>query len=1111
MLVCKECGQENPDGFRFCGACATPLGVASTQAREERKVVTALFCDLVGSTTQAEALDPEDVQAMLSHYHANVSAEIERFGGTVEKFIGDAVVALFGVPLAHEDDPERAVRAALAVREWVASQSDVQVRMAVNTGEALVSVAARAEHGEHLASGDVLNTAARLQGAAPVNGILVGEQTYRTTRRVIEYRDHEPVQAKGKADPVPVWEAVQARARYGSDLDEKPAHAIVGRVRELALLSDALARCQSEQTAQLVTLVGVPGIGKSRLIAELMKAADAAPELYFWRQGRSLPYGESQSFWALAEIIKAQAGILDNDGSDAAGEKLREVIALALPDERERDWVERHVQPLAGIGGSGDPTAAEREETFAAWRRLLEGLADHRPLVLIFEDLHWADDGLLDFVDHLADWVSASPMLLVATARPELLERRPGWGGGKRNSTTLSIAPLNASETGELLAALLEQSLLPAEVHSAVVGLAEGNPLYAEEYVRMLQDRGLLRRTGATWQLDDRQELPLPDTIHGLVAARIDALTGIEKALLHDAAVVGKVFWPGTVSAIELRDRAEAERLLHALERKEFVRRERRSTVAGETQYAFLHAIVREVAYRQIPRAPRAAKHVSVARWIEALAPIGAEHRAEMLAHHYRTALELTRAAGEDPRELIAPARAALAVASERAELLNAWPAARDLASEALAMMDPDDPLGPALSVRVARAAFNLGERDPQLAAQARDLSLRLSCPEEAAEAEALRSTLLWQRGEGAEGAAAAERAVELVADLPSSSAKVWVIANRARRASLEGDYATALRLSEETQDAAVQLGRNDYASHLLNTRGMARVLSGDPEGLGDLRRAVELAEDAQSGAFLASAHNNLAQILWVLGRIEEGAEQIVAYREVTRRYGIQSMDWWVDAEEVYVAYLRGEHQVLIEKAERFLADHEGESLYMEAPIRGNLAFAYLITGRTDLALSFSERGLALARALDSPESLGFALMTRAHALWIAGQADEAARNLDELLAYPEAVNQLHWLAPLPLILVEHGRQADCMELLASVFPSPWRDAVGAIGAGRLAEAADMYTRIGSRFVAAWALLLAAEQGEVGPGELAEATDHFQRVGATPYLRRIDALTLASA
>ncbi len=1111
MLVCPACGQENPDGFRFCGACATPLGEATSRAREERKVVTALFCDLVGSTAQAEELDPEDVQAILSHYHENVSAEIERFGGTVEKFIGDAVVALFGVPVAHEDDPERAVRAALAVREWVASQPDVQVRMAINTGEALVLVGARAELGEHLASGDVLNTAARLQGAAPVNGILVGEQTYRTTQRVIEYREHEPVLAKGKSEPVPVWEVVQARARFGSDLDEKPLHAIVGRTRELGILREALARCQSEQTAQLVTLVGVPGIGKSRLIAELFKTADAAPEIYFWRQGRSLPYGESQSFWALAEIVKAQAGILDNDGSDTAREKLREVIALSLPDERERDWVERHAQPLVGIGGPGDPTAAGREEAFAAWRRLLEGLADLRPLVLVFEDLHWADDGLLDFVDHLADWVSESPMLLLATARPELLERRPGWGGGKRNATTLSIAPLNAPETGELLAALLEQSLLPAEVHSAVVGLAEGNPLYAEEYVRMLQDRGLLRRTGASWQLDDRRELPLPDTIHGLVAARIDALPGDEKALLHDAAVVGKVFWPGAVSAIEPRDHPDAERLLHALERKEFVRRERRSTMAGETQYAFLHAIVREVAYRQIPRAERAAKHVAVARWIEALAATGADHRAEMLAHHYRTAVELTRAAGEDPRELIPPARAALAAASERAELLKAWPAARDLAAEALAMMDPEDPLGPALLVRVAHAAFNLGDRDPQLAADARELSLRLGNKEQAADAEALRSQLLWQRGEGAEAAAASERAVGLVADLPPSSAKVWVIAIRARRASLEGDYAMALRLSEETLEAAVELERYDYASHLLNTQGMARVLSGDPEGLEDLRRAIELADDAQSGAFLAPAHNNLAQMLWILGRIEEGADQIVAYREVTRRYGIQSMDWWVDAEEVYVAYLRGEYQVLIDQAERFLADHEGESLYMEAPQRCNLAFAYLATGRTDLALSFSEQGLALSRAVASPENLGFALMTRAHALCVAGQPDEAARNLDELLADPKVVNHLHWLAPLPLVLHEQGRQADCLALLASTFPSPWREAVEAVHAGRLAEAARIYHRIGSRFVAAWALLLAAEQGEIGPGELAEATAHFQRVGATPYLRRIDALMLASA
>src|SRR6266513_636259 len=321
-MRCPNCGQENPAGARFCFSCGHPFDEAP--AREERKVVTVLFAELVGFTSRAEQMDPEDVRARLAPYYARVRAELERFGGTVEKFIGDAVVALFGAPLAHEDDPERAVRAALAIRDWVAEEADLHVRIAVNTGEALVALGARPSEGEGMASGDVVNTAARMQAAAPVNGILVGESTYRATNDVIEYRDAEPVTAKGKVEPVPVWEAVAARSRFGLDVEQRSRTPLVGRERELGFLVDALGRARSERVPQLVTLVGVPGIGKSRLVGEMFQVVDRDPEtIVSWRQGRSLPYGEALSYWALGEIVKAQAGIGDNDTQEIAGEKRR--------------------------------------------------------------------------------------------------------------------------------------------------------------------------------------------------------------------------------------------------------------------------------------------------------------------------------------------------------------------------------------------------------------------------------------------------------------------------------------------------------------------------------------------------------------------------------------------------------------------------------------------------------------------------------------------------------------------------------------------------------------------------------------------------------------------
>src|SRR5215471_2799341 len=381
MVTCSACGQENPDGFGFCGMCGAALTPVAAPAREERKVVTIVFTDLVGSTARAEGLDPEDVRATLSSYYAQLRAELERHGGTVEKFIGDAVMAVFGAPVAHEDDAERAVRAAIAIRDSIGDE--LQIRTAVNTGEALVALAARPGEGDAMVAGDVVNTAARLQGAAPVNGILVGEGTYRATRQAIDYREAPPVEAKGKAEPVKVWEAVCARSRFGSDVEQKLRTPLVGRERERHLLADALERARSEQSAQLVTLVGVPGIGKSRLVAELFQITDADEEIISWRQGRSLPYGERASFWALGEIIKAHAGILESDDTAAAEEKLVAMVETLGEDEREREWLVRHTRPLLGLETTGQ--AADRDEAFAAWRRLLEAAAEQRPLILVFE------------------------------------------------------------------------------------------------------------------------------------------------------------------------------------------------------------------------------------------------------------------------------------------------------------------------------------------------------------------------------------------------------------------------------------------------------------------------------------------------------------------------------------------------------------------------------------------------------------------------------------------------------------------------------------------------------------------------------------------------------
>ncbi|MFY9588587.1 MAG: AAA family ATPase [Actinomycetota bacterium] len=388
-------------------------------ARRERKVVTVLFADLAGFTSLAEEMDPEDVAALLDPYHARLKAEIERFGGTVEKFIGDAVMAIFGAPAGHEDDPERAVRAALRIRDW-AADDQIELRVGINTGEALVTLDANPTEGETMAAGDVVNTAARLQSSAPIGGILVGEQTYRSTSKAIDYIEAEPVVAKGKAQPVAAWQAVSARAR--ATVEHVQGASLVGRQRELDLLTGSLDRARQERSSQLVTLIGVPGIGKSRLVLELYGRIETETDITSWRHGRCLPYGDGVTFWALAEMVKAQAGILEDDDEAETARKLHAAV--------DDPWIESHLRTLVGLPGGAEGGGDRRDEAFTAWRRFLEGLAEERPLVLVFEDLHWADDDLLDFIDHLVDWATGVPLLVVCSARPELLARRPGWGGG---------------------------------------------------------------------------------------------------------------------------------------------------------------------------------------------------------------------------------------------------------------------------------------------------------------------------------------------------------------------------------------------------------------------------------------------------------------------------------------------------------------------------------------------------------------------------------------------------------------------------------------------------------------------------------------------------------
>ena len=986
MAACPQCGAENRAEARFCDTCGAALVVRPGDAREERKVVTVLFADLVGFTSRAEQMDPEDVRAVLEPYHARLRAELERRGGTVEKFIGDAVMALFGAPAAHEDDPERAVRAALAIRDSIRDEGDLQVRIAVTTGEALVALDARPTEGEGMASGDVVNTAARLQSAAPVNGILVDEMTFRATSQKIEYEQAEPVSAKGKQEPVPAWVALEARSSYGVDIPQAQRAPLIGRERELDVLVDALSRVRDERSPQLVTLVGVPGIGKSRLVYELSQVIEDEAELTSWRQGRSLPYGEGISFWALGEMVKAQAGMLETDSPEEAAGKLARSVR-ELVDESEADWVERHLGVLVGLESEQELKGDHRAEAFAAWRRFFEALAEERPLVLVFEDLHWADEGLLDFVDHLVDWAGGVPILVVGTARPELLSRRAGWGGGKPNALTLSLSPLDDDETARLLAALLERSVLPAETQTALLQRAGGNPLYAEEFVRMVTDRELLTGEG---------ELPLPESVQGIVAARLDALPDEEKTLLQDAAILGKVFWLGAAAEIAAVDRRAAEEALHRLERKEFVRRERRPSVAGETEYAFRHLLVRDVAYSQIPRARRAEKHRLAGEWIERLGR--PEDHAEMLAHHYSSALELARAAGADTSALEVPARRALHEAGDRAFALGAYATARKFYAQTVEAWPENEPPDPELLIRYSRVlnSVDIGSATEFLM-QAVEIALASGDKGQAAEAETLMCEMYWLLGRRDDGVEHLRAAEALVEHEPSSYAKAYVLANVSRFRMLAGDSEHGIGAGREALTMAEELGLDELQAHALDNIGISRLGTGDRGGFADLERSIEIA-DAINSVESARAYGNLASSLHDFGEVDRSFELLKEAHRRAERFGLDDWLLWLRCMETWPPYYSGDWDEAFRQLDELIDEFMQHPFWVESPCRVLRGRMRLARGDATGAREDADRALELARAAKDPQVLWPALTLSAR-LVLPSDAQGAIALLGEVLS----------------------------------------------------------------------------------------------------------------
>jgi class 3 adenylate cyclase len=1064
-----------------------------TESRRERKIVSVLFADLVGFTARAEQLDPEDVEAILRPYHERLRHELERFGGTVEKFIGDAVMALFGAPVTHEDDPERAVRAALAIRDWAREEDGVQVRIAVNTGEALINLEARPEAGEGMAAGDVVNTTARLQAAAPVNGVIVGVTTYRATRNEIEFRELEPVEAKGKVEPLAVWEAVEALARVATEAVSTMAP-LVGRARELDQLLDAFERASQESSPQLVTLVGVPGIGKSRLVLELSSILDERPDFVYWRHGRSLPYGEGVTFWALSEIVKAQAGILESDSADEARDKLMRTLN-EIAEPAEVAWLESKLRPLIGLSTETEFGGDRRTESFAAWRRFFEALAAKIPLVVVFEDVHWADEDLLDFIDELADWVEGVPLLVLCTARPELLDRRPGWGGGKRNALTISLSPLDNDDTARLIASLLDRAVLPADTQATLLARAGGNPLYAEQFVRMAAERGTA--------VDE-----VPETVQGIIAARLDLLSPEEKSLMQDAAVLGKVFWSGALASTGSSTVAEVEERLRSLARKEFVRRELRSAIADETQYAFGHLLVRDVAYGQIPRRSRAEKHRLVAEWIESLAADRSDDRAEMLANHYLAALELASAAGMQTEALGEHARHALKEAADRAYWLGSYAQASRLYAKAIELWPEDDPEQPLLVLHGGLADFDGGLADDP--SELEGLPGRFLAEGDrvhAAEAAMALCRMWWNRGEGSKSSENREQALELVRDEGPSRTKAYVLTEGARQLMLAYEWDRTREIGNEALALAEELGLDRFRASVLITIGTSE------NRAEAIEQGIEIASRVNDIEQLTRGYNNLGELVLEEGRVSTAAGLYEAARVAAARFGHSLGQRWLDAQEGFYYYLTGDWERSQSLLDAYLAEAEGGSPhYMEPPTRFARAQLRYARGDTAGALEDVERGIGLARAAKDPQAV-ITLTGPARILFAEGRIVEALDLLREALR----AGYLPYFAAVDAGWIEYLRGAEQAELDIPAASEAWRFVEACLSEGNLLDLADRLSALDFRVDEAHVRLRAAEE-LVGAGRRPEADDQLRRalaffrsVGASRYVREGEALLAASA
>jgi len=1005
--ACPQCGFENLANSRFCAGCGAPIGEAAPSTRKERKQATALFADLVGSTSLAEQQDPEIVQAVVGATFDRLAQEVERYGGLLEKFMGDALLAVFGVPTAHEDDPERAVRCALEMlavlmelnRGFAAEDKpQLQMRVGIEAGEVLVDVERASGPRDRMLTGDAVNTAARLQQSTEPDTVTVGPSVYAATKLVIDFHERSALELKGKSEAVPTWRAVRVKARRGGLRAPLGLEArLIGRDEELGVLKQTLHRVETEGRAALVTVLGPAGVGKSRLTWELQKYLDGLPQPFFWRKGRCQSYGDV-SYSALAETVKAQCDIREDDAPDVAATKVGDSVRDLFGDDTL-------VGEIKVLVGAGTEEIFSREQLFDSWQRFLEKMAARHPLVLVFEDIHWADEGLLDFIDHMAVWAQGS-ILILTLARPELLDRRSSWGGGKRSYSAIYLDALTADENEALLDDLLDVAL-PPELKGLVVSRSEGNPLYTEEIVRMFIDRGILRATEtARWELAARIEaIDVPQSIHALIAARVDGLSADEKELLQDAAVVGRIFWSGAVAHLSDRTEAEVREILGRLRIKEIIVPRDPPAFSEEIEYAFRHALIRDVAYDSLPKALRADKHADVARWAEGRAGERSEELAELIASHYVAALGYLEEMGvpiEKGDGLVTKTCHWTQVAGRRAQKLNQGTEAVHWFKEAVARApaaDLNDADMASLWESYARAGWGVAPMNETAEAfsSARVYYDKLGRKADLGRIDTELGIISFHLGRDVDVVPLFERALGMLEPLGDSKALSnaynslgWYHWRRGHDPLVEEPLRRAIEIAENVGARAIE-------GQAKQTLGIWFVYAGNwSEGMRLIEESYQIAEETGNLTLLLRASNNLPEVLSENAPDPEREEQILRKGlELARKSGRHDREGWILGTLSHCLSLQGR---LEEGKELMQKSLERAREVGDLPLVGmrthELGRLNVLMGDVDDGLPLVEEGERILEMNPEPQALVWLPLARAELDKNQGDVDGATRRL---------------------------------------------------------------------------------------------------------------------